>query len=99
MSGDDPTDTSTSAEMIRRLRNALRPETMRLDNDSAKHAGHAGDDGSGETHWSLHIVSARFEGQSRVARQRLVYKALGDLMDNPIHALQIKAQTPEEAVE
>ena len=92
-------DTSVSAEIIRRLRNALRPETLRLDNDSASHAGHAGDDGSGETHWSLHIVSARFEGQSRVARQRLVYKALGDLMDNPIHALQIKAQTPEEAVE
>ncbi|MEN3972354.1 BolA family protein [Sphingomicrobium sp. XHP0235] len=90
-------DSTTSAEIIRRLRNALQPETLRLDNDSAKHAGHAGDDGSGETHWSLHIVSAQFEDQSRVARQRMVYKALGDLMDNPIHALAIKAQTPGEA--
>lgn len=89
----------TSAEIIRRLRNELHPETLRLDNDSASHAGHAGDDGSGETHWSLHIVSARFIGQNRVARQRMVYKALGDLMDSPIHALAIRAQTPEEARE
>ena len=86
----------TSAEIIRRLRNALHPETLRLDNESAAHAGHAGDDGSGETHWKLHIVSAGFTDLNRVARQRLVYKALGDLMDNPIHALQIKALTPEE---
>ena len=90
-------DNPTSAEIIRRLKNALQPETLRLDNDSAKHAGHAGDDGSGETHWSLDIVSVQFEGQSRVARQRMVYKALGDLMDNPIHALAIKARTPGEA--
>ena len=90
-------DNPTSAEIIRRLKNALQPETLRLDNDSAKHAGHAGDDGSGETHWSLDIVSAQFEGQGRVARQRMVYKALGDLMDNPIHALAIKARTPGEA--
>ena len=87
----------TSARIIRRLTNELAPETLKLDNDSASHAGHAGDDGSGETHWSLDIVSAQFSGKSRVERQRLVYKALGDLMDNPIHALAIKARTPEEA--
>ncbi|WP_343344258.1 BolA family protein [Sphingomicrobium sp. XHP0239] len=97
MTDESPSDTTVSAEIIRRLRNALHPETLRLDNESAQHAGHAGDDGSGETHWSLHIVSAQFAGENRVARQRMIYKALGDLMDNPIHALQIKAQTPEEA--
>ncbi|MCM8557851.1 BolA family protein [Sphingomicrobium sediminis] len=89
-------ESTVSAEMIRRLRNALRPINMKLNNDSAAHAGHAGDDGSGDTHWSLDIESAQFEGLNRVARQRLVYKALGDLMDNPIHALQIKARAPGE---
>ncbi|MCJ7421383.1 BolA family protein [Sphingomicrobium astaxanthinifaciens] len=88
---------NTSAEIIRRLTNALSPVALTLDNDSAAHAGHMGDDGSGETHWSVHIVSARFDGLGRVARQRLVYKALGELMDNPIHALAIRAQTPDEA--
>ncbi len=90
-------ETKTSAEIIRRLTNALAPVTLKLDNDSAAHAGHMGDDGSGETHWSLHIVSAQFDGLNRVQRQRLVYKAIGDLMDNPIHALAILAQTPAEA--
>ena len=90
-------ETKTSAEIIRRLTNALAPVTLKLDNESANHAGHMGDDGSGETHWSVEIVSAQFDGLSRVARQRLVYKALDDLMDHPIHALAIKAQTPSEA--
>ena len=91
------TDTDTAPEIIRRLTEALAPQNLKLDNDSAQHAGHMGDDGSGQTHWSLDIVSARFEGQSRVARHRMITKALGDLMDNPIHALAIKARTPDEA--
>ncbi|WP_265587243.1 BolA family protein [Sphingomicrobium arenosum] len=87
---------NTSQEIIRRLTEALEPTHLQLDNDSAKHAGHMGDDGSGETHWSLDIASAQFVGLNRVQRQRLVYKALGDLMDNPIHALAIRARTTEE---
>lgn len=90
-------DSPVSAEIIRRLQGDLQPETLKLDNESAAHAGHAGDDGSGETHWALEIESAQFAGKSRVERQRMIYRALGDLMDNPIHALSIKARTPEEA--
>ncbi len=50
----------------------------------------------GGTHWRLAIVSPRFAGQSAVARHRMVYQAIGELMQNPIHALAITAQTPEE---
>ena len=84
------------AEMQRRLASALSPTRMILTNDSDQHIGHAGHDGSGESHFSLTIESAAFEGQSRVARQRLVYKALGDLMHRQVHALTIRAIAPGE---
>jgi len=67
-----------------------------LSNDSAKHLGHAGDDGSGESHFSLAIEWAGFAGQSRVARQRAVNKALGDLPGERVHALAIRAKAPGE---
>lgn len=67
-----------------------------LNNDSAAHHGHAGDDGSGELHFSLTIEWAGFAGQSRVARQRAVNKALGDLPGNRVHALAIRALAPGE---
>lgn len=67
-----------------------------LNNDSAQHHGHAGDDGSGESHFSLSIEWAGFAGQSRVARQRAVNKALGDLPGQRVHALAIKATAPGE---
>jgi BolA family transcriptional regulator, general stress-responsive regulator len=84
------------AEMRRRLESALQPTALSLRNDSEQHRGHAGHDGSGESHFSLAIESAAFTGQSRVARQRLVYQALGDLMQT-VHALSIKATAPGEA--
>ncbi|WP_260482794.1 BolA family protein [Sphingomicrobium flavum] len=84
------------AEMERRLTAALSPTHMILSNDSDQHIGHAGHDGSGESHFSLLIESAAFEGLNRVARQRLVYKALGELMDAKVHALQIRALAPGE---
>ena len=59
-----------------------------------QHAGHAGHDGSGESHFSLTIESAAFAGLNRVQRQRLVYRAIGDLMDGKVHALQIQATAP-----
>lgn len=68
-----------------------------LTNDSAAHHGHSGDDGSGESHFSLHIVWDGFAAQSRVARQRAVNAALGDIPGNRVHALAIRAQTPAEA--
>lgn len=85
-----------AAEMIRRLEGALSPTRLELQDDSDQHRGHAGHDGSGESHFSLEIVSAAFAGQNRVQRQRLVFKALGDLLQTKVHALQIKAGAPGE---
>ncbi|WP_247594889.1 BolA family protein [Sphingopyxis sp. PAMC25046] len=67
-----------------------------LRNDSASHHGHTGDDGSGESHFSLAIEWAGFAGMNRVARQRTVNKALGDLPGQRVHALAIKAVAPGE---
>ena len=87
---------SVAGEMRRRLEAALAPERLELTDDSAAHAGHAGAAPGGNTHWRLTVVSAQFAGKPTVARHRLVYQALGDLMQNPIHALQISARAPGE---
>lgn len=79
------------------LRTALTPERLDVIDDSEKHRGHAGHDGSGESHFTVDIVSDRFTGQSRVARQRLVNTALADLLRDKVHALAIKARAPGEA--
>jgi len=84
------------AEMLRRL-DTLAPDTVQLEDESAAHAGHAGAAPGGNTHWKLSIVSPLFEGRNTVARHRMVYAALADLMNNPIHALQISALTPAQA--
>ena len=81
-----------------RLRAALAPDSLAIIDDSDSHRGHAGHDGSGESHFTVRITAATFTGQSRVARQRLVYAALGDLMaPGGVHALVIKASAPGEA--
>ena len=80
-----------------KLEKALAPERMELFNDSHKHAGHAGDDGSGQTHYRLIIVSERFENLGRIDRQRLVYEALKEEMSGGIHALNVKAIAPSES--
>jgi BolA protein len=74
---------------------ALRPTALELEDESAQHAGHAGSRPSGGSHWRLTIVSEAFRGQSAVARHRMVYEALGDLMKRDIHALKIEASAPE----
>ena len=74
----------------------LEPTRLQLDNNSDQHAGHAGHDGSGESHFALVIESAAFEGLNRVQRQRLVFRAVGDLMERRVHALQIQAVAPGE---
>lgn len=84
------------AEITARLTAALAPEALLVSNDSASHHGHSGDDGSGESHFSVDVTSAAFTGKNRVARQRLVNHALGDLMRDSIHALAIKARAPGE---
>jgi BolA protein len=75
---------------------ALDPLSLELVDESEMHRGHAGWSDAGGTHWRLSIVSPRFAGQSTVARHRMVYQALGELMQNPIHALAITARSPEE---
>jgi BolA protein len=82
--------------MRRRLEQALAPARLEIEDESAKHAGHAGAAPGGNTHWRVAIVSASFTGKPTVARHRLVYDALGSLMGNPIHALQIHARAPGE---
>jgi len=85
-------------EIEARLRAALALDTLAITDDSESHRGHAGHNGSGESHFTLAITAAAFAGQSRVARQRLVYAALGDLMaPDRIHAVIIKAHAPGEA--
>jgi len=86
---------SVESEMRTRLA-ALDPVSLELVDESARHAGHAGARPGGNTHWNLKLISMKFSGLSSVARHRLVYAALGDLMHNPIHALAITAHTPDE---
>jgi len=77
------------------LREQLAPERLEIVDDSSKHAGHAGAR-SGGGHFAVTIVSKRFEGLNAIQRHRLVYEALGDLMKTDIHALSVRALTPEE---
>jgi BolA protein len=86
----------TVADEIRKRLGALSPARLDLLDESAKHAGHAGAAPGGNTHWKLTIVSAAFAGNPTVARHRMIYQALGDLMQNPIHALSISARAPGE---
>lgn len=79
---------------IRTRLEALSPSSLNLEDESAQHAGHAGASAGG--HYRLTIVSSRFQGLNAVARHRLVYENLGDLMQHGIHALAISAYTPEE---
>lgn len=88
--------TGTREEIENRLSAAFSPEAIEVVDDSARHAGHAGA-ASGGGHYNLRLVSARFAGLGRVARHRLVYDSLSDLMQRAIHALAIEALTPDEA--
>lgn len=90
------TRVNTRIETIRsRLVAALAPDALDIEDESHRHAGHAGArDGRG--HFRVRIVSAAFEGRNAIARHRAVYAALGDLMQTDIHALAIDARTPEE---
>lgn len=85
----------STAELITRKLAVLEPQRVRIVDESARHAGHSGArDGGG--HYVLTIVSSRFAGQPPLARHRLVYDALRDMMHKNIHALSVKAYTPEE---
>lgn len=79
------------------LQEAFEPSRLEVINDSARHLGHAGDDGSGESHFTVVIESEAFAGQSRLQRQRMVNRALGDIPGRRVHALAIRAFAPGEA--
>jgi BolA family transcriptional regulator, general stress-responsive regulator len=83
-----------ATEMLRRLNSALCPTQLTLIDDSEKHRGHGGYNPEGESHFTLRIESPEFAGRSRVERQRMVYAALGDLMESRVHALSIRATVP-----
>ena len=87
---------SVAAEIDKRLREALAPTRLEVINDSARHRGHAGDDGSGESHFTVEVEALVFAGMSRLDRQRAVNAALGDLLRDRIHALAIRARAPGE---
>jgi BolA protein len=84
------------AERIRERLASLAPQRIELLDESEAHRGHAGYREGGGTHWRLTIVAPAFSGQPTLARHRMVYQALGDLMQHPIHALAITARAPEE---
>jgi BolA protein len=75
---------------------AFAPTHLAVINDSAKHHGHSGDDGSGESHFTIEIESAAFAGMSRLERQRMINSALGDIPGQRVHALAIRAKAPGE---
>lgn len=84
-------------EMRRLLTDAFAPTYLDVANDSARHHGHAGDDGSGESHFTVEIESERFVGASRLQRQRMVNAALGDIPGQRVHALALKLRAPGES--
>ena len=84
-------------ELIRQKLAVLDPEKVEILDESARHARHEGAK-SGGGHYFLTIVSPRFSGLSAMARHRLVYAALGEMMRKDIHALSVKAYTPEEVI-
>ncbi len=92
-----PSTGLVASEMLRRL-TALVPSRIELVDDSEQHRGHGGHNPAGESHFTLRIESAAFIGKSRVERQRLVHKALGDLLDERVHALSIRATAPNETL-
>jgi BolA protein len=86
---------SVAEEMHALLTEAFAPTSLAIINDSAKHSGHTGDDGSGESHFTIEIEAAAFAPMNRLARQRAVIAALGDIVGQRVHAVAIKASVPE----
>ena len=87
----------TVASRIReKLTEKLAPTRLDIADDSHKHAGHVGARPEGETHFSVEIVSAAFEGVSRVQRQRMVYEILQDELAGPVHALALRTLSPSD---
>lgn len=89
---------NVAATITQLLETAIAPMILEVIDDSAKHAGHAGARPGGQSHFTVVIVSDKFEGKTRVARHRMVYDALNPLFGEGLHALAITAKTPLEMV-
>ncbi len=83
-------------EMRELLEAAFAPSTLEIINDSAKHSGHSGDDGSGASHFTIVIEAQAFDTMNRLARQRAVIAALDDIVGERVHAVAIKANAPAQ---
>lgn len=94
---------SVAADIERKLTTALTPQHLEIVDESARHAGHVAMHGhagqGGETHFRLTIVAQAFAGQSRLARQRLVYGALTHELAHGVHAIAMTTLTPAEAAQ
>lgn len=87
----------TVAETIAaKLTAAFEPTRLDIQDESARHAGHAGSRPEGETHFNVEIASVAFAGKPRIARQRMVYAALAEELADRVHALSLKTLTPDE---
>ncbi len=80
--------------IIEKLEREFQPSFLRVTNDSALHAGHAG--AGEETHFTIEMVSSRFSGLAKIARHRLVNHCLADELNGPVHALSLKLKSPQE---
>jgi len=83
-------------QITQKLRQAFAPVVLEVVNDSHRHAGHAGSPQTGESHFSIKVVSESFAGKSRVERHRMVNEVLADELKGKVHALAISALAPEE---
>ena len=83
-------------QITKKLRQAFAPVALEVVNDSHRHAGHAGSPQTGESHFSIKVVSESFAGKSRVERHRMVNEVLAEELKDRIHALAISALAPEE---
>ncbi|HEX5264128.1 MAG TPA: BolA family protein [Phenylobacterium sp.] len=81
----------------KKLTEAFAPSRLEIEDDSARHHGHAGARPGGESHFNVTIESAAFAGAPKVARQRMVYRALAEELAGPLHALSVKALAPGES--
>ena len=78
------------------ITDAIEPTHLEVINQSHLHKGHAGDDGSGESHFKLVVVWGGFSAYSRIERQRYLHQTLGQELIQKIHALQLSCRTPDE---
>ena len=87
---------SAERDIRNKLTQAFAPVALEVVNDSHRHAGHAGSPGTGESHFSVKVVSASFAGKSRLERHRMVNQALAAELAGKVHALAITALAPDE---